>query len=274
MGKIRLLFIVFAGVAVAASSMAASVSIRNTKHNLSSSGKYNIKASSESQICKFCHTPHNSESTQAPLWNHIETTATFTLVTTAHVVGGRHAYADTQPSGISKKCLSCHDGTVAIGATLTGGDILMTGSNVDFSADSGGRTTGKMSSGAPGYLGYNLQAAAHFKHPISFIYDEAAKAINADPFWTRTYRSSLTDPPFSPYNKANMLDRNGKVQCHTCHNPHTDMGTSILGSRAADSDPLWRKKLDCVGDNASVCGACHDDVGRDSNGCPTTDYDY
>ena len=45
-----------------------SQSIVNTVHNLSISGPGEIKATSESEICIFCHTPHNS-SPLRPLWN-------------------------------------------------------------------------------------------------------------------------------------------------------------------------------------------------------------
>ena len=36
----------------------SSRSIKNSKHNLSSSSAGNIKASSDNQICIFCHTSH------------------------------------------------------------------------------------------------------------------------------------------------------------------------------------------------------------------------
>ncbi len=59
----------------------------------------------------MCHTPHNADAsvTDAPLWNHEVTTAIYTVYSspTMDVPVG-------QPGGISKLCLSCHDGTVAV----------------------------------------------------------------------------------------------------------------------------------------------------------------
>ncbi|MBD3856589.1 MAG: hypothetical protein IFK92_08720, partial [Acidobacteria bacterium] len=46
-------------------------SVVDTKHNLSVSGPGAIRAASETQVCIFCHTPHNS-TTQAPLWNRTD----------------------------------------------------------------------------------------------------------------------------------------------------------------------------------------------------------
>ncbi|VAW45953.1 Cytochrome c family protein, partial [hydrothermal vent metagenome] len=34
--------------------------IVNTKHNLSASGPGTLKATTESRVCVFCHTPHGS----------------------------------------------------------------------------------------------------------------------------------------------------------------------------------------------------------------------
>ena len=63
------------------------------------------------EICIACHTPHNSDTgvTDAPLWNHQNTTAVYNLYSSPSL-----EVAPTQPRGPSKLCLSCHDGTVAV----------------------------------------------------------------------------------------------------------------------------------------------------------------
>ena len=43
--------------------------VKNTKHNLSVSGTGDAKALTETEVCLFCHTPHNA-SPSYPLWNH------------------------------------------------------------------------------------------------------------------------------------------------------------------------------------------------------------
>ncbi len=63
------------------------------------------------EICIFCHTPHNAATPQlAPLWNHTSTAvAAYTLYSSSTLNATLG-----QPAGTSKACLSCHDGTVAI----------------------------------------------------------------------------------------------------------------------------------------------------------------
>ena len=48
---------------------AQKTSVFNTKHNLSSSGRGDITAASETRVCIFCHSSHNA-SKEGPLWNH------------------------------------------------------------------------------------------------------------------------------------------------------------------------------------------------------------
>ena len=86
--------------------------IRNTKHNLSISGPGPIRAAEESRICIFCHIPHQAISAEPFLWNRsdpAEPYLTYFSTTLTADVG--------QPTGASRMCLSCHDGTIALGAT-------------------------------------------------------------------------------------------------------------------------------------------------------------
>src|SRR5215471_15264493 len=59
------LFLVLTFFAVAGSAD----TILGTKHDLSVSGPGPIKAVSESEVCLFCHAPHNGTG-ETPLWNH------------------------------------------------------------------------------------------------------------------------------------------------------------------------------------------------------------
>ena len=86
-------------------------SILETKHNLSMTGSGEIKSLTETQICIFCHGSHNT-STEGPLWNH-ETTVSGKFKTYDRATMKGQA---EQPNGATKLCLSCHDGTIAVGA--------------------------------------------------------------------------------------------------------------------------------------------------------------
>ena len=70
------------------------------------------------EICVVCHTPHNAVSPQdGPLWNRALTTSTFTLYAPNTTPGSDiQGTGFNQPTGVSRLCLSCHDGTIAIDA--------------------------------------------------------------------------------------------------------------------------------------------------------------
>lgn len=98
----RRFFVVLMALAMVAGFAGVSLAtIEGSSHDLSSASL------GTNELCKFCHAPHNTTTTNGgPLWNHTVTTQTFTLY------GGGTASA----SGISALCLSCHDGQTAINA--------------------------------------------------------------------------------------------------------------------------------------------------------------
>ncbi len=156
------------------------VSSPSNKHNLSASGQGAVRSTATTEICIFCHAPHNV-SPAAPLWNQLQSGATYTAYSSSTMAASPGA-----PTGSSKLCLSCHDGTVAIGATLSRGRIAMSG------VDAAGRLTGAAA------LGSNLSD----DHPISFV--------------------PVTGPQIGnpPAGDAAKLDPHGMLQCRTCHDPH------------------------------------------------------
>jgi hypothetical protein len=81
----------------------------NSPHNLSVSGTGPV-TSSQSQVCVFCHAPHNVSVDMKPLWNRALPTQSYTAYSSTTMSG-----SPQQPSTISKQCLSCHDGTIALG---------------------------------------------------------------------------------------------------------------------------------------------------------------
>jgi predicted CXXCH cytochrome family protein len=165
-----------------------------TKHDLSVVGGGAIKATMESEVCYFCHTPHRGTG-QTPLWNHSLSSVTYTPYSssTAKATIG-------QPTGASKLCLSCHDGTVAIGMVATRSTAIEM---------QGGVTT--MPSG-PSNLGTDLSD----DHPISFTYDNALVAANGQ----------LKDPV--TLTEKVRLDHDHQVQCTSCHDPHDNQYGKFL----------------------------------------------
>jgi predicted CXXCH cytochrome family protein len=84
--------------------------ISGSKHDFSGKGW------GSNEICIFCHTPHNANKTVSgsQLWNHALTNATYILYSSPTLKKWPGDPDPTQPTGPSKLCLSCHDGTVAV----------------------------------------------------------------------------------------------------------------------------------------------------------------
>src|SRR5437764_474062 len=97
-----------AGVAVlgiGATAHAASAPIQNSKHNMNL--VFGAGTIQNNEICLPCHAPHNQpDKTQDALWNHVMPTQSYTLFGT----GSTYVGLDET----SKKCLSCHDCSVAV----------------------------------------------------------------------------------------------------------------------------------------------------------------
>ena len=66
-------------------------------------------------LCTFCHTPHRAIQTEL-LWNHTLSTSTFSWDIPSTTAGTKYpSFKGDTYKGPTAKCLSCHDGTVAIG---------------------------------------------------------------------------------------------------------------------------------------------------------------
>ncbi|WP_321392996.1 cytochrome c3 family protein [uncultured Desulfuromusa sp.] len=171
-----------------------SANILTTKHNLSTSGSGTITATDEDRVCIFCHTPHHATAVM-PLWNRQLSGAIYNLYGSSTLVA-----QPGQPTGASRLCLSCHDGTIAIGMLegmteplpLTGGITAM-----------------------PDDLS-NLETDLSDDHPISFAYTSALAA----------QRGELKDPQALPAEVD--LEDGQMLQCTSCHDPHKDLHGKFL----------------------------------------------
>jgi predicted CXXCH cytochrome family protein len=178
-----------AGVLLAVFSPAsADESIVNSKHDLSVRGPGPIRAVTENEVCIFCHAPHNA-APQTPLWNRANPDTYYRIYESSTT----DARID-QPSGPSKMCLSCHDGSMALGNVLSRPEthpIVMTARTIP-----------------PGTT--DLTNDLSDDHPIGFRYDRALS--NADP-QIRPPEVVTRDLP---------LGAHGEMHCTTCHDPHNN----------------------------------------------------
>ena len=163
----------------------AAQDVVNTRHNLSTVPPVGVTRTFASatvdQVCVFCHTPHNALP-DAQLWNHSPTQETNYILYSSSTL----AATPLQPTGKSRLCLACHDGTVALGAlnnAPAGNDLAAT------------LMTGRA----------NLSTDLSDDHPISFAYNAALLGLNPE----------LADPA-----GIGLPLEGDELQCTTCHDAH------------------------------------------------------
>lgn len=171
-----------------------SANIVNTKHNLSVSGPGTVTAVSENRVCIFCHTPHHATRVM-PLWNRQLSSIIYNLYGSPTMRA-----RPGQPTGASRLCLSCHDGTIALG------NLASTSVPVEMI---GGIT--RMPAGDTN-IGYDLAD----DHPISFAYTAALASA----------RGELKDPATLPPEIS--LEDGLMLQCTSCHDPHKNQHGMFL----------------------------------------------
>ena len=177
-------------------------SIIYSKHNLSVSGPGTIKAVFETRICIFCHAPHHARTDVSSLWNREDSTVIYTQYQSSTM------YATVgQPTGSSKLCLSCHDGTIALGALVSQEQEIFFAGGIRFFPDVAAK------------LGTDLSD----DHPISFVYDSSLALSNVE----------LVQPLSLPAHLK--MDNNQQLQCTTCHDPHDDTYGDFLVMTNASS---------------------------------------
>ena len=213
--------------------------IEGSPHDMSNSGSYSWNT--RNGVCSPCHSAHHTDANQiAPLWSHATTTTTFTPYSspTLNAVVG-------QPKGVSLACLSCHDGTVALGGTM-----MMPSSYI-----------------IPDGAGNDM----HTAHPISFTYDAALASSDGqledptsyhigDPKTRLTDTTAPVPPTWSGTSISGKLIKDAmlfgaghdQMECASCHDPHKMAGsapTSGIMTRLSGND--------ADGKGSILCRTCH-----------------
>jgi len=248
---------------------AITADIANTKHNFSASvlppasTARTASATSESQICAFCHTPHGAtDEPKAPLWNRQLNNS-----------GGYTVYDSTslespipQPGGKSKLCLSCHDGTIALGQVnvlnrVENPNVAMTGTNPDGTITDGPHGA---DTGFTRRIGVDLSN----DHPISMTFDSSRAASDGE----------LYDPAVAPHLNERVAGsapalpqgtylplETDKVECISCHDPHVQSDVAgennkfLRVNRFQQQPPVDNSQFD--EQNDIICLGCHDKAG-------------
>ena len=120
----------------------------------------------------------------------------------------------TQPDGASKLCLGCHDGSYAVFAYIPDTEAIFEPGDLENS------------------------------HPISFVYDDTL-AGNVPLNGLKVPSVALSGLTTGGTIQDDLLDENDKMQCTSCHDPHTTgLGEYLLRYEYDDNDEV-------------ICRVCH-----------------
>jgi predicted CXXCH cytochrome family protein len=202
------------GAVCGITAFTASATIVGSRHDLRS---FLGITDPNAEICVVCHTPHDSNGNtstgfntgtpvaEAPLWNHSMSpdTTVYTMYSSAGT-NTLDGVEDATPTGASRLCLSCHDGTVGIdqyeGGANTGIGTALTAAN-------------------PFFVGTDLTG----QHPISITYDSTADP-GLHPATNSVIIGGFDDGTGALPTRSGTIDslllQNGKVQCSSCHDVH------------------------------------------------------
>jgi predicted CXXCH cytochrome family protein len=246
--SVMLVLCILTGMLLVASMAFASAGgsgIKTTPHDLSAIGAGGTafgdatEQAGQDRICVYCHAPHNTiKAADAagiayiPLWNHAVTVQTYVLYSngtelpndTSHQSQAMVLLAGkNQPGGVSRLCLSCHDGTVSTNAYGF------------YGASSKGAGNKFIVANTPYIIGGTGDLSNH--HPIGFNYS-AAQSSDAG-------LAPVSTAVFGGKNIQNLL-WNNNMECTTCHDVHN------TGNDTAATKFLWKA------DNQSAfCLTCH-----------------
>lgn len=189
-------------------------------------GMHNLGPGSSSPVtgarpdaCAYCHAPHSG--LNMGLWNQKLTTQSYSTYGS-----NTQKNTTTQPvlGGVSNQCLSCHDGTVAVGATVAYGQVT---------------THGAMN--AADVFGNNMQSSHPFslalplKDSVDLVASLAGSGKTAD-----------------PSGAVKLI--NGNIECTSCHNPHVQAKDPVAQNFLVKDSSNGQLCLACHDPNRTVGG--------------------
>lgn len=239
-----------AGAALAlasgASAFTPGAGLANTPHDFTQDAGTLVDVG----LCTFCHTPHKALATTL-LWNHTLSTNTFSWDVPKTTAGTDFATFDGDTyKGATAKCLSCHDGTVAIGdvAWFGEGKPALPLNSKKHSADDDAARISTLTGGMAG------------NHPVAMPFPYQGQGS--------TYNGVTTGPAidFSDWQAdpaalgvrlfnddgmgnitAGAVPGKTGIECSSCHDPHNKQ----------TADDLFLRGTLTGNDTNYLCLKCH-----------------
>lgn len=208
-------------------------------------------------LCTFCHTPHKALQTRL-LWNHTLSSANYSWDVPETTAGTIFPTISGQNyTGPTTKCLSCHDGSVAIGDIAWFGETSNTGAgalNKD-QHNTGGEfqiatTAGAMGGNHPTAMPYPLGQADSTYNGTTTGAGATLTEFQPDPTSLTNTKIRLFHEDASGVVTAGTKAGNTGIECSSCHDPH---------NKATVDDLFLRGKL--VGSSQAdgyLCLQCHE----------------
>lgn len=222
--------------------------IRNSKHDLSTTSTATFKATAQTQLCIFCHTPHKAAATRL-LWNHEATAQAAWTWGTGVTTTSEGTTLPTTLVAESLRCMSCHDGTIAVGSVLNSSGapanmpMTVAGGLIPATGKVTGATLGDLSGNHPVSISYPVTGGTAYNGAVSL-----AKVAG---FYSLTAVGCASPSGLCTTGATNGTFINIKgtatapgMECGTCHDPHNTVAANGFMLRAPQT-------------GSALCLACH-----------------
>jgi hypothetical protein len=202
-------------------------------------------------LCTFCHTPHRALQTLL-LWNHTLSVATYSWDVPATTAGTTFpTFTGDTYKGATAKCLSCHDGSVAIGdvAWFGEGKPAAPLDNTKhawpdvFNVGATGGVLGNMTGNHPVAMPYPYQNA---KNTYNGVTTGDAAILNE---WQAVPLPNIrifNDDGAGNITAGAVTAKTG-IECSSCHDPHNKQAV----------DDLFLRGMVGGNDTTYICLKCH-----------------
>ncbi len=222
-----------------------------------SEGSHASKFTGGVGMCTYCHTPHSAQTTLL-LWNQTLSSNTFSWDVPTTTAGTSFAtFSGLTYKGSSTKCLSCHDGSVAIGDFQ-----LFEGTGEVVGTPNPTITVGKGMGASIYRIGASGNMAGNHPTAMPYPYQQQQNTYNGVTTGAAYIVDEWQMTPVSPvrlYNDDGSGDITGGpvtmksgIECTSCHDVHNDKNVAdpsgknyfVLGTLSGN-------------DTGYICLKCH-----------------